>query len=209
VLNSKSLYIFGYSGHAYVVIESALALGYEIKGYFDITEAIVNPYQIPYMGFENEFDLKHIVGTNLVFPTVGDNGLRAQLVALFQSLELTQLSIVDPSAMVSPSAKIGNSTYVGKVSIINAQTQIGAGVIINSGAIVEHECRIADGCHVAPGATLCGNVNIGESSLIGANSIVRPSLNIANDVVLGAGSVLLRDIIEPGVWFGNPAKPKQ
>ena len=57
MLNSKSIYSFGYSGHAYVVIETALALGYEIKGYFDITEAVVNPYQIPYMGFENEVDL--------------------------------------------------------------------------------------------------------------------------------------------------------
>lgn len=206
MLNSKSLYIFGYSGHAYVVIETALALGYEIKGYFDITEAIVDPYQIPYMGFENEVDLKHIVGADLVFPTVGDNRLRAQLVARFQSSGLTQLSMVDPSAMVSPSAKIGHSTYVGKGSIINAQSQIGAGVIINSGAIVEHECLIADGCHVAPGATLCGNVVIGDRSFIGANSVVRPNTTIANEVVLGAGSVLVRDIIIPGTWFGNPAK---
>lgn len=209
MLNSKSLYIFGYSGHAYVVIETALALGYEIKGYFDIKEAVVNPYQIPYLGFEKEVDLKHIVGADLVFPTVGDNGLRAQLVAMFQSLGLSQLSMVDPTAMVSPRAKIGPSTYVGKGSIVNAQSQIGAGVIINSGAIVEHECRIADGCHVAPGATLCGNVVIGDNSFIGANSVVRPSINIANGVVLGAGSVLLRDIIEPGIWFGNPARYKR
>jgi len=207
VSNSKLIYIFGYSGHAYVVLETALALGYEIKGYFDITEAIVNPYQIPYMGFENEVDLKYIIGADLVFPTVGDNRLRAQLVARFQSLGLNQLSIVDPTAMVSPSAKIGHSTYVGKVSTINAQSRIGAGVIINSGAIVEHECRIADGCHLAPGATLCGNVIIGDSTFIGANTVVRPNTTIANDVVLGAGSVLLRDILKPGIWFGNPAKP--
>lgn len=207
--NSKSIYIFGYSGHAYVVIETALALGYEINGYFDITEAFVNPYQIPYMGFENEVDLKHILGDDLAFPTVGDNKIRAQLLTRFQTLGLNQLSIVDPTAMVSPSAKIGLSTYVGKGSIVNAQSQIGAGVIINSGAIVEHECQIADGCHVAPGATLCGNVAIGDSSLIGANSVVRPNINIAKGVVLGAGSVLLRDIIEPGIWFGNPAKYKR
>jgi UDP-N-acetylbacillosamine N-acetyltransferase len=208
VLNSKSIYIFGYSGHSYVVIETALALGYQIKGYFDIIEPVVNPYQIPYMGFENEVDLKQIVGADWVFPTIGDNRLRAQLVIRFQSLGLNQLSMVDPTAMVSPSAKIGPSTYLGKGSIVNAQSQIGAGVIINSGAIVEHECFIADGCHVAPGVTLCGNVDIGDGSFIGANSVVRPNINIANDVVLGAGSVLLRDIIEPGIWFGNPAKVK-
>ena len=191
-----------------MVIETALALGYQIKGYFDITEAVVNPYQIPFMGFENEVDLKHIVGDDWVFPTVGDNGLRAQLVAMFESLGLNQLSMVDPIAMVSPSAEIGLSTYVGKGSIVNAQAQIGAGVIINSGAIVEHECHIADSCHVAPGAILCGNVVIGYSSFIGANSVVRPNTTIANEVVLGAGSVLLRDILKPGIWFGNPAKCK-
>jgi sugar O-acyltransferase (sialic acid O-acetyltransferase NeuD family) len=191
-----------------VVIESALALGYEIKGYFDIKEALVDPYQIPYLGFEKEVDLKHIVGADLVFPTVGDNGLRAQLFALFQTLGLNQLSIVDPNAIVSPSATMGNSTYVGKGSIVNAQTKIGAGVIINSGAIVEHECSIADACHIAPGATLCGNVRVGLRSLIGANSVVRPNISIANEVVLGAGSVLVTDINKPGTWLGQPAKRK-
>jgi len=60
---------------------------------------------------------------------------------------------------------------------------------------------------LAPGATLCGNVIIGDSTFIGANTVVRPNTTIANDVVLGAGSVLLRDILKPGIWFGNPAKP--
>ena len=206
MLESKSIYIFGYSGHAYVVIESILDLGYTIKGYFDIQKAHHNPYRLPYMGSEKSVDLKQIVGTDFVFPCVGDNILRNQLLQLFKEKGLNQCTIIDPTANVSPSAQIGVSTYVGKGSIINAQAQIGYACIVNSGAIIEHDCRVSSASHVGPGAVLCGNVQVGNKTLIGAKSVIRPNLFICGDVTLGAGSVLVKSIEYEGTWVGNPAR---
>ncbi|GMQ27767.1 acetyltransferase [Algoriphagus confluentis] len=200
---SKSVFLFGYSGHAYVIIESLLDAGYRIKGYFDFNETKQNPYGLDYFGNEDEVDVKKIVGDNLVFPSVGENSIRKKLITLFYKYQLTQFVIVDPSANVSKTSFINSSTYIGKNVVVNAQSEIGKGVILNTGCIIEHECQISDYVHIAPGAILCGNVSVGENSFLGANSVVRQNLTISSGNVIGAGSVVISDVLEKGIWVGN------
>lgn len=202
----KNIYIFGYSGHAYVLIESMLELGYVILGYFDKEEAKINPYNIKYCGFELEIDLKSIVKENYVFPTVGEQKVREKLVNLFANEHLNQFALIDSSASVSKTATIGTSTYLGKKSVVNALSKIGNGVIINTNAVVEHECEIEDFVHLAPSATLAGNVKIGKSSFVGANCVSKQNISIGSNSILGAGSVLLQNLPNGETWVGNPAK---
>jgi len=206
VLESKSVFIFGYSGHAYVVIESLLNLGYQIIGYFDMEKAGKNPYNLKYLGFEQDVNLKDTVKDHFVFPAVGDNTIRKKLLSLFDEKNLNQLSIIDSSAYVSKSVTLGKSTYVGKNVQINAQARIGNGVILNTGCIVEHECKIENGVHIAPGSVLCGNVAVGDYSFIGAQSVVKEGISVMSNIVIGAGSVVTKNIKERGTYFGNPAK---
>lgn len=203
MLESKFVFLFGYSGHAYVIIESLLDAGYKISGYFDLKEAERNPYGLDYFGAEHEVDVKVIVGNNLVFPSVGENLIRKKLIALFENYHLNQFVIADPSAKVSRTAVINSSTYVGKNVVVNAQSEIGKGVILNTGCIIEHDCQISDYVHIAPGAVLCGNVSVGEACLVGANSVVKQNLTISSENVIGAGSVVTSDVSEKGIWVGN------
>jgi UDP-N-acetylbacillosamine N-acetyltransferase len=206
VSGSKQVFIFGYSGHAYVVIESLLEAGYIISGYFDYQVATKNPYQLSYLGFEGNADVKSIVQDNLVFPLVGENSIREKLVHIFDEFNLNQFVVIDPSAKVSKTAQIGVSTYIGKNVAINAQVVIGRGVILNSQATIEHECLVEDFVHIGPNAVLCGNVHIEKNTFVGANSVVRQNISLTSDVVVGAGSVVVKSIKEKGIWVGNPAK---
>ncbi|SHN01816.1 sugar O-acyltransferase, sialic acid O-acetyltransferase NeuD family [Cyclobacterium lianum] len=205
---AKKVFLFGYSGHAYVIIESLLDAGYKVAGYFDKKEAASNPYQLPYFGFEKEVNVRNIVGDQLVFPAVGDNSIRKVLVYFFNSLNLKQFVLKDPSANISKTASIGVSTYVGKAVLINAQSKIGEGVILNTGSIVEHECELANFVHIAPGAVLCGNVKIGNESLIGSNSVITENKSVVGGALIGAGTVVTKNVMENGIWFGNPVRKK-
>jgi sugar O-acyltransferase (sialic acid O-acetyltransferase NeuD family) len=209
VLESKAVYIFGYSGHAYVVIETLQSLGYNVVGYFDYEKAEKNPYFLDYFGFEKEVDVKSIVKDNFVFPAVGNNAIRKKLVTFFDKNHLNQITVIDPSANVSKTAGLGTSTYVGKNVIVNAHAHIGNGVILNTGCIIEHECHIKNGVHIAPSSVLCGNVSLGALSFIGAHSVVIPNTSIANDVLVGAGSVVVENLENEGTYFGNPARIKK
>lgn len=206
MLEARKVFIFGYSGHAYVIIESFLAAGYSIGGYFDFEENQLNPYQLPYFGFEGRVDVNAIVEDNFVFPSVGDNKIRAKLIAFFEKHNLKQCSIIDPTAQVSATAKIETSSYIGKNACVNAQVKIQKGAIINTAAIIEHECNIRPFSHISPGAVLCGNVEIGEYAFIGANAVVRNNISICAEAVVGAGGVVVKSISDKGTWVGNPSK---
>ena len=204
--DSKKVYIFGYSGHAYVLIESMLDWGYTILGYFDKHEAIFNPYELEYLGFELNVDLKTIIKNDYVFPTMGEGHIRKKLVAVFIEQKLNQFTLIDKTANVSKSATIGLSSYVGKNSCVNALAKIGHGVILNTSSVIEHECEIDDFSHIAPSATLAGNVKVGSSSFLGANSVCKQNIRIGSNCILGSGSNLIKDLPDGEIWAGNPAK---
>jgi UDP-N-acetylbacillosamine N-acetyltransferase len=204
---SDTIYIFGYSSHSYVIIDSIISCGMTIGGYFDLSKKIVNPYGIPYCGSEKRVDIKMIVKDNAVFPAVGDNTIRQKLIEFFESQGLRQAIIIDPSALVSPLANISPSVYVGKGAKINAMASIEKGSIINTGAIVEHECIVGAYSHVAPSSTICGSVVVGNRTLIGANSVLIQGISVHDDCIIGAGSVILRNTSGPfEKWVGNPAR---
>lgn len=49
-------------------------------------------------------------------------------------------------------------------------------------------------------------INIGSNCWIGANVTVLPGVNIADNVVVGAGSVVTHDLASGAIYAGNPAK---
>jgi sugar O-acyltransferase (sialic acid O-acetyltransferase NeuD family) len=206
VQDSKLVYIFGYSGHAYVLIESMLDLGYTIVGYFDKQKAISNPYKLNYLGFELNVDLKAIISQDYVFPTVGEVSIREKLVSIFLKEGLNQFTLIDKTANVSKTATVGLSTYIGKNAIVNALATIGQGVILNTNSVVEHECQIGNFAHLGPSATLAGNVKVGNNSFVGANSVCKQNISVGKNTILGAGSVLVKNLPDNETWIGNPAK---
>lgn len=198
--------VFGYSGHSYVIIDSLLKLGYEIKGYFNKTELEFNPFELAYLGFETDADFIVKVGSDFVFPAVGDNYTRVKLIDLFEKHELKQLVLIDPSAIVSQQATIGLNTFVAPGAVINSLATIGKGVIVNSNSIIEHNVTIEDYCHTAPGSVLCGGVTIGRLSFVGANAVVKEYCNIGNGCIIGAGATVLANVPNSEKWVGTPAR---
>ena len=53
----KKIILFGYSGHAYSVIDAVHSMDIEISGYLDFTEKSSNPYHLNYLGSEHTIEL--------------------------------------------------------------------------------------------------------------------------------------------------------
>ena len=176
MLESKNIYIVGYSGHAYVAIDIAIKAQYNVKGYFDLEPVKCNPYQLKYFGFEQDVNIKNIVNFDAIFPNI------------------------------SPLVIMGCSTSVAPLVAINSLVLIGNGCIINTGAIIEHECEIGDYTHIGPGALLAGNVRVGKSVFVGARSVVKQGVSIGDYAIIGAGTVVINDIPRNETWVGNPAR---
>ncbi len=195
----KKIKLIGYSGHSYVCIETALLSGFEIVGYFDIEEKLMNPYNINYLGSENNLTKSD---TNL-FIAIGNNNLRHQV---FEKLRKNNYfsTLIHPNSFLSSTTSISSNVLISAGAIVNAHAKIGHGCIINTSSIIEHECDIDDFVHIAPGAVLAGNVKVGKRSFIGANAVVKQGLTIGEDVIVGAGSVIINDIPSNSTVVGNP-----
>lgn len=198
--------LIGYSEHALVTAEALFLSGYQIIGYLEKEEKKNSRLNIAYLGFENDNNVLEKIRGNNVFPSIGNNLIRQKTVDYLERYAFDFVNAIHPKSYISNSASIGIGTFVACGAIIHPFAFVGKGVIINTGSIVEHECIIKDFSHIAPGAVLTGNVTIGKGSFIGANSVIRQGICIGANVIVGAGAVVTKDLLDEGIYFGNPAK---
>lgn len=203
---AERLAVLGSGGHAKVVIEAALARAPERQIILlDDSPAALGKhiFGIGVSGTRDDLDSLRDVAVAL---GIGDNRARFELLRWLGERGKRLETLVHPSAVVAPSVDLGAGAFVGAGAVIIGEARIGAGAIINTCASVDHDCAIAEAAHIAPGVRLCGNVEVGERTLLGVGTAVRPGIKIAADVVAGAGSVIVRDIRGPGTYVGNPAR---
>jgi acetyltransferase-like isoleucine patch superfamily enzyme len=106
-----------------------------------------------------------------------------------------------PGARIS----IGNGTYLNRgVEVVAAQS-----VTIGRDCMIARDAIIMDtDQHELPGSGLkAAPVTIGDRVWIGARAIVLKGVTVGSDSVIGAGSVVTRDVPAGGVVAGVPARP--
>ena len=201
-MTNKTIVIIGYSGHSYGCIEVAINQKYSIVGYHDVLEKVSNPYNLKYLGHE-----ENIESINKPFLAIGDNTIRKKI---YEKLELNRIylntTLIHSNTIISKSSLIEEQTFVSAGVIINPQVKIGIGCIINTGAIIDHDCSIGKFSHIAPGAVLAGNVSIGSGCLIGANAVIKQGIKVGDNVIIGAGAVVIKNTNSNTTFVGNPAK---
>ena len=57
-----------------------------------------------------------------------------------------------------------------------------------------------------PNSSNPSNCTIGNNVFIGTNAVIREGVKIVDNCIIGAGAVVLKDIIESGTYVGLPAK---
>ncbi|WP_207532697.1 acyltransferase [Desertivirga arenae] len=106
--------------------------------------------------------------------------------------------------------KIGRNTFLGEYTIIygHGKVTIGENVLI-----AMHTCIVSSN-HTVPNRELIIRsqpdillpVTIGDDVWIGANCSILGGINIGRGAIIGAGSVVTRDVPEFAIVVGNPAK---
>ncbi len=206
----SKIILIGYSGHAYVAYSILTSAGKEVYAYCDNTIKNNNPFNLEYLGEENEEKAFLELSKNSFFIAIGENQTRRKIYESLTIKNIFPINATHPSAIICSSATISkNGIMISAGVIINPLSKIGNGAICNTGCIIEHDCIIGDFAHIAPGATLCGNVIVGENSFIGAGSVIKQGIIIGKNVTIGAGSVVVKNIPDNSTAYGNPAQLKQ
>jgi len=190
------MYLYGASGHSKVIIDILENNKMLVEGVFDDNENIKQIFHYQVFSIKNEIKSPLII-------SIGNNKIRKQIA---EKLTVDFGKAVHSSAVVSERATIGEGTVVMQNAVIQSCSKVGKHCIINTVASVGHDCVIANFVHIAPRTTLCGNVQVGEGSWVGAGTTIIQGVKIGKWVVIGAGAVVVRDVPDYAVVVGNPGK---
>lgn len=204
---NKPLILVGGGGHCKSVIDMAESAGYTILEILDRPEE-VGKRVLGYEVIGEDADIAKYADKAEFVVTVGQIKAPALRVKLHQMLEeagCKLATIIAPTAHVSKYATIGEGSVVMHQAVVNVDARVGNGCIINTFANIEHDVAIGNHCHISTGAMVNGETVIGERSFIGSQSVIANCIHICPDTIIGAGSVVIKDINEPGIYAGNPA----
>jgi len=123
---------------------------------------------------------------------------------------------------------IGKNCILGKGVYVDFGVRIGSNVKIQNYASVYHSSIIEDGVFIGPDVSLLNDkipravnpdgslkgksdwevseTRIKKGASIGAGSVVLPGVTVGCWAMVGAGSVVTKDVPDQGLVYGNPAK---
>ena len=146
-------------------------------------------------------------------PTLRQAGIRDVTFGL-------RVTVVEPCNLYE--CRIGDDCFVGPFTEIQKGAVVGARSRVQSHAFICELVTIGEDCFIGHGVMFINDAfasggpargkkelwretMIGNRVSIGSNATIMP-VRIADDVVIGAGSVVTRDIMAAGTYAGNPAR---
>ena len=128
-------------------------------------------------------------------------------------------SIVEPVNLYE--CKIGDNVFIGPFVEIQKNVSIGNNTRISSHSFICELVEIGNNCFISHGVMFTNDLfkdgkvsknsndwlstKIGNDVLIGTNATILP-VKIASGCVIGAGSIVTKDLLIKGIYAGNPAK---
>jgi acetyltransferase-like isoleucine patch superfamily enzyme len=129
------------------------------------------------------------------------------------------VTVIEPTNLYG--CEIGDETFIGPFVEIQKGATIGKRCRIQSHSFICDLVTIGDDCFISHGAMFINDpfvtggpagkphlwrpTKLGNRVSIGTNATILP-VAICDQVVIGAGAVVTKDIAEPGIYIGNPAR---
>lgn len=130
-------------------------------------------------------------------------------VTIIEPVNLYECSINDncfvgPFVEIQKGVKIGERTKIQSHTFICELVTIGHDCFIGHGVMFIND-TFSDGKPAKGDISKWKSTSIGNNVSIGSNASILP-VTICDNVVIGAGSVVTKNITKPGIYAGNPAK---
>lgn len=145
-------------------------------------------------------------------PQLSQSGIRdvkfGQGVKIISPVNIYSCSIGDgcfvgPFVEIQKNVSIGSRTKIQSHSFLCELVTIGEDCFIGHGVMFIND-RFSEGKPAGGDAKRWESTNVGNRVSIGSNATILP-VTICSDVVIGAGSVVTKNIDSPGIYAGNPA----
>jgi sugar O-acyltransferase (sialic acid O-acetyltransferase NeuD family) len=207
----KNIVIIGGGNQAHYVIDIIERTGkYNIVG---ITDSIhpVGTDRFGYKIIGRQEDILELIDQHQIYGgiiAVGDNWIRENIYLQVSSLapNFEFINAIHPSVIIGNNVKIGKGVTAMANVIFNPKSIIGDFTFFATGAQIEHDCIISDFASISAGSITGGHVKLGKYSALTLGVTVLDRLEIGENTVVGAGSLVLKSLPSNILAYGNPAK---
>ena len=207
------LILWGGTGQAKVVRPIIEYYGSKVVAVFDDTPNLLPPFpDIPlyfsWIGFQEWLLSQNNIENNGFCIAIGNPHGRIRLKIHDQLVKegLQPVTLIHSNAWIAENAEIGEGAQIMAGVIIQPEVKIGKQCIVNTKVSIDHECILEDGVEIEPGAILCGNVYAETNVWICAGATVLPRIRIGHDAIIGAGSLVTKDVPSNTLVYGVPAR---
>ena len=115
-------------------------------------------------------------------------------------------NIIDKTASIGCNVILGEGIYVGIKSSVGDNTIIGDNVFIHGSTDIGHDNKIGSHTYFSGRTDTAGFCEIGERNFLGIRTLFSDHIKICNDVWIGLGCVVAKDIKQPGKYMSSAAK---
>ncbi|WP_253197388.1 acetyltransferase [Clostridium algidicarnis] len=142
-----------------------------------------------------------------VISAIGDPIIKKKIMDRISGSKNVYPVLIHPSVIYSDEVIFGEGSIICAGNIITVNIDIGKHVIINIDCTIGHDAILGDYTTVLPGVNVSGLVKIEECVSIGTGTAIIQGVSVGKNTVIGAGSVVVKDLPENCTAVGAPAKP--
>ena len=206
----KKIAIIGTKEFAEQITDFALQTGcFEVVGYYDNIELKGNTVNSrPVLGTVADAVEGYQNGVfDEIFIAVGYTrfDLREQFYNQLKG-KVPFANIIMQTAEVSPTAKLGEGNYIGPHTTIAAHTIIENNVFVHGNCLIGHDSIVHSHSYFSGRDYMAGFCEVGERVFVGLSVCVADHLTITDDVWVGIGSIVAKNLTEPGKYMSASAR---
>ena len=145
-----------------------------------------------------------------VVVAIGNSKVRKQVIEKIKSIKKVKFpNIIDPSAIIDCDIIKGEGNIICAGTIATVDIEINNYNIINLDVTVGHDVKLCDYVTIYPSVNVSGNVLINDCVEVGTGTQIIQGKTIGKNSIIGAGSVVIRDIEENVTAVGVPTRVLQ
>jgi len=151
---------------------------------------------------------------------IGDNAIIRSHTVIYAGNRIGNNFQTGNKANIRELNEIGNNVSIGTLSVVEHHVRIGNGVRIHTQVFIPEFTILEDESWLGPNVVITNakypkspkakkelkGAYIKRRAIIGANSTLLPGITIGEHAIIGAGSVVTKDVPGKHVVAGNPAK---
>jgi len=207
----KNIVLIGGGDQAHYTIDIIHKEGkYKIVGIIDAQEEI-GSIKFGYKIIGRQDAIKQVAALYEVdggVISIGDNWTRYYVAKEIRSYvsDFKFFNAIHPSCIIGENVKLGEGIVAMAGCIFNPRATVGDHTFFATGAQVEHDCIIGNYASISAGSITGGYVELGDFAAITLGVTVFDRTKIGENSVVGAGSLVIKDLPDNVLAYGNPAK---